>query len=184
MLPRVPENRGAARDGLPLTGFPGADRPAASMWTGRKDRAPGLFRSESVRDLQEWARRFDLERGWDAVSPGDTSVHLMEEAGEVARAILMLGGYKRARGGRDDVKRELSHELADIVFLCSKLANQYGLDLARAIGEKVAENERRFPTSLGRKELGRYLSAKRREWRRLASAGSRSGGKDRRHLTF
>lgn len=132
-----------------------------------------------VRALQEWAREFDTLRGWDAVTPTDTGVHLMEEVGEVARELLRLTGYKPHGSQRTPVLRELGAELADILFLCCKLANQYGIDLSDSVAGKIAVNERRFPPGAGVAEMKRYLAAKKREWNRLRSTRNRS-----QHLTF
>ena len=134
--------------------------------------AAGLF------ELQAWARRFDTLRGWDRVSPRDTAVHLMEETGEVARVLLGLSGYKPLRRGRKRALFALSLELSDVVFLCLKLANQYGIDLAAAADAKVRKNERRFPPTQGRRELSRYLAVQARDHKTLTK------GRGTTHRTF
>ena len=137
---------------------------------------------EGIRALQNWAKKFDTQRGWDAVLPSDTAVHLMEEAGEVARELLRLGGYKPMEKGRSAVRDELGAELADILFLCAKLANQYKIDLAGAVAQKIAVNERRFPPGAGKSEMRRYFAAKKVDWERLRRGSVRRGRPT--HLTF
>jgi len=103
-----------------------------------------------VSSIQEEVRRFDEERGWQAVRPEHTYLHLIEELGEVARELLARAGYKESHG-------RLADELADAGLLLYKLAAQTGVDLEAAMRRKLAENERRFPLVESRRALERYL---------------------------
>ncbi len=98
--------------------------------------------ASSLAVLQRRLEDFDAARGWDAVSPAHTALHLMEELGEVMREALHLEGYKSP----DPAARErLGGELADVTLLLLKLASQYGVDLEKVVLEKMAANELRFP---------------------------------------
>jgi len=103
-----------------------------------------------VNELQARVRRFDRERGWNRVRPEHTLLHLFEELGEVARELLRDAGYKEGAA-------RLTEELADAGLLLFKLADQLNVDLERAMLDKLAQNERRFPLPESREALERYL---------------------------
>ncbi len=121
-----------------------------------------LERSEpsSLSALQRRLEAFDAARGWDAVSPAHTALHLIEELGEVMREALHLEGYKTpdpaARG-------RLGGELADVTLLLLKLASQYGVDLERVVLEKLSANELRFPLRESKAAMQTYLEQQRLE---------------------
>jgi len=65
-------------------------------------------------------------------------IHLSEELGEVAREII---NPKLRRGNKN--KDNLSEEIADIILLTSKLANNNNIDIENAILNKIKKlNER------------------------------------------
>ncbi len=55
---------------------------------------------------------------------------LTEEVGEVARIIARTYGEQSSK--KDDLKKELGDELADVMFVVMCLANQTGVDLTEA----------------------------------------------------
>jgi NTP pyrophosphatase (non-canonical NTP hydrolase) len=108
----------------------------------------------SLKALQRRLERFDAERGWDAVSPAHTALHLFEELGEVMREMLHLEGYKPP----DHAARErLGGELADVTLLLFKLASQYGVDLEGVVLAKLSANDLRFPLEDSRAAMQTYL---------------------------
>jgi NTP pyrophosphatase (non-canonical NTP hydrolase) len=108
----------------------------------------------SLGALQTRLERFDAERGWDAVQPVHTALHLMEELGEVARELLTLAGYKAP----DESARErLEGELADVTLLLFKLASQHGISLERAVLNKMNANDARFPLEEARAAMAVYV---------------------------
>ena len=108
----------------------------------------------SLGAIQRRLERFDAERGWDAVQPVHTALHLMEELGEVARELLTLAGYKTPDGNAHE---RLEGELADVALLLFKLASQHGIDLERAVLEKMDANDARFPVSEARTAMAVYM---------------------------
>ena len=108
----------------------------------------------SLGALQRRLERFDAERGWDAVQPVHTALHLMEELGEVARELLILTGYKTPDA---DARGRLEGELSDVTLLIFKLASQHGIDLERAVLEKMSANDARFPVSESQAAMAVYV---------------------------
>jgi NTP pyrophosphatase (non-canonical NTP hydrolase) len=109
--------------------------------------------STSLAALQWRLERFDAERGWDAVNPVHTALHLLEEFGEVMREVLHLEGYKSPDSA---AQARLGGELADVTLLLLKLSSQYGVDLERVVLEKLSANELRFPLEASRAAMQTY----------------------------
>ena len=103
--------------------------------------------------LQRRLEGFDAARGWDAVQPVHTALHLMEELGEIARELLMMAGYKTPD---EDAKARLEGELADVTLLLLKLASQHRIDLERAVIRKLDANDARFPVAESRAAMAVY----------------------------
>ncbi len=66
---------------------------------------------------------------------------LTEETGELARIIARVYGDQRPKPGdlRDpeNIKGQLSEELADVLWVLICLANQTGIDLTKALKESI-----------------------------------------------
>lgn len=73
---------------------------------------------------------------------------LTEEVGELARVIARVYGEQVAKEG--DLRKSLSEELADVLWVVICLANQTGVDLTQAFREslekKCTRDKNRFKT--------------------------------------
>ena len=96
----------------------------------------------SIQESQEVVRTFVNERNWKT-PPSDILIHLMEEMGEVARNVLKLKNY----GGQhtNSSPQNMDEELADVLYLLLKLANESEVDLNAAFQIKMEKNSKRFP---------------------------------------
>ena len=77
------------------------------------------------------AERFTRRFG-EVIDPIKQMAKLLEEAGELARAII-----------RDDKKNAIE-ELGDCVIVLSSVARYLGVDLKSATADKLAEHEKRL----------------------------------------
>ena len=66
---------------------------------------------------------------------------LTEEVGEVARIISRQYGEQSFK--KSDKDKELSNELADVLFVLICLANQTGIDLTKAFEKTLAKKTKR-----------------------------------------
>jgi len=66
---------------------------------------------------------------------------LTEEVGEVARIIARRYGEQSEKPS--DASKQLSDELADVLFVLICLANQTGVDLTKALHENLAKKTAR-----------------------------------------
>lgn len=98
----------------------------------------------TLKEAQEIIRKFVEERSWERPS-ADTFIHLVEEIGEVGRNILIMKDYGGAHTKDKPVNME--EELADVLYLLLKLANENNVDLQNAFTSKVEKIRKKFPTN-------------------------------------
>jgi NTP pyrophosphatase (non-canonical NTP hydrolase)/nucleoside 2-deoxyribosyltransferase len=89
--------------------------------------------SPAVRNFQNYYRRVALQRGYASESPKDCVLLMVEEIGELARAIRKR--EKLTRHGFE-IRNEEALELADVFLYVVHLANILKLDLSRIVQEK------------------------------------------------
>jgi len=84
--------------------------------------------------------RLIVERGFDKETVPEVFTLLVEEVGELAKAIRKSNGQKidKAR-----TQHEVGDELADVFWLLVDLSNRLDIDLAKAFAAKEKINENR-----------------------------------------
>ncbi|MDD5254241.1 MAG: nucleotide pyrophosphohydrolase [Candidatus Nanoarchaeia archaeon] len=78
------------------------------------------------KDVEEWTSQFNVQY-WQ---PHEILARLMEETGELAREINHKYGPKKKKESED--AKDLSDEMADIIFTLGCLANSLNVDLDEA----------------------------------------------------
>lgn len=100
--------------------------------------------SEAQRLVDGWIR--DIGGGYfDELT---NMAVLTEEVGEVARIIARVYGRQVAKEG--DLRKSLSEELADVLWVVLCLANQTGVDLTTALRESLEKKSTRDATRFRR----------------------------------
>ena len=99
-----------------------------------------LKANPTLADLQLYAAQKVQERGFDNESVQDKFMLLVEEVGELAKALRPMHGVKVAT---DSDVGEIEHELADVLWLVLALGNGLDIDLEKALRSKEAKNEAR-----------------------------------------
>ncbi|MBK1722481.1 nucleotide pyrophosphohydrolase [Thiocystis violacea] len=101
--------------------------------------------SDSLAQLNARLLRFARERDWEQFhSPKNLAMALAGEAGELLEHFQWLSEAQSA--ALDDAKkREVAHELADILSYLLRLSERLDIDLIAAAEEKIAINEQRYP---------------------------------------
>jgi NTP pyrophosphatase (non-canonical NTP hydrolase) len=127
-----------------------------------------------IREYQAWLQAYDEARGWERVAPAHTFLHLIEEAGEIAREVERYEGYRpeedAARAGA-----RLAEELADAATFLFKLAYQMGIDLEDALRANMIKAETRFSLEEGKADTLRYLARQAENLARMRQgAGDRT----------
>jgi NTP pyrophosphatase (non-canonical NTP hydrolase) len=115
-----------------------ADSPSAMvrMWPQHPEPpAPAL------KAFQEYYKRAALQRGYSKEGPKECLLLMVEEVGELARAVRKR--EKLTRHGAYHGSSE-GHELADVFLYVVHMANVLGLDLAGIVREKESINVEKF----------------------------------------
>jgi NTP pyrophosphatase (non-canonical NTP hydrolase) len=95
----------------------------------------------ALKAFQEYYRRTAIQRGYAKERPKDCLLLMVEEVGELARALRKR--EKLTRHGPFGDSNE-GHELADVFLYVIHMANALGLDLASVVKEKEFINLEKF----------------------------------------
>ncbi|MDB5169025.1 MAG: hypothetical protein JWO41_381 [Candidatus Saccharibacteria bacterium] len=96
--------------------------------------------TKSLQDYQDEMKRLVLERGFDKETVPEVFTLLVEEVGELAKAIRKNNGQKI---GAHSQVHEVEEEAADVFWLLIDICNRLGIDLAAAFEAKEAKNRNR-----------------------------------------
>ena len=100
-----------------------------------------LKNHSTLKDIQEYVRQLEAERGFDTTSSNiQVALQLGEEIGELYKAIRK---EEKMRVDSNSTCTSIKEELADILIYISALANRYGIDLEKAFREKEERNKQR-----------------------------------------
>ena len=95
---------------------------------------------DSLAELQKYIWQMNIERGFNTEDASKKLVMLMEEVGELAKAIRKQVGMKFT----DTTKQqELREELADVQIVLLGLASMLGEDMFSAVIDKENKNRTR-----------------------------------------
>jgi NTP pyrophosphatase (non-canonical NTP hydrolase) len=94
----------------------------------------------TLEDYQQLIKRLVKERGFDKETVPEVFTLLVEEVGELAKAIRKNNGQKIDKASR---QYEIDEELADVFFLLVDLSNRLGVDLTKAFEAKEKKNQTR-----------------------------------------
>ena len=104
----------------------------------------------SVEDLKDAVRKFIHERDWEKYhNPKDLAESICIEAAELLQLFQWIKSEesKRFKISSSKMKRA-REELADVVIYCLSMANTLGINVARAVLEKVEFNRKKYPAEL------------------------------------
>ena len=95
---------------------------------------------DSLKDLQAYIWQMNKERGFNLEDPSKKLVMLMEEVGELAKAVRGVIGMKFTDTTKET---ELKEELADVQIVLLGLASLLEVDMYDAVAQKEAKNRKR-----------------------------------------
>jgi NTP pyrophosphatase (non-canonical NTP hydrolase) len=101
--------------------------------------------ADSLDDLSARLLAFSTARDWEQFqSPKNLAMALAGEAGELLEHFQWLT-EAQSEAIPPDKRREVAHELADILSYLLRLAERLDIDVIEATREKIAINEQRYP---------------------------------------
>ena len=94
----------------------------------------------TVQDYQRLVKQLAQERGFDNETVSEVFTVLVEEVGELAKAIRKANGQKVDIASK---QHAIGEEAADVFCLLLDLCNRLGIDLSAAFIEKERKNRER-----------------------------------------
>ncbi len=94
----------------------------------------------TLKDYQKLINKFVIERGFDKETVNEVFTLLIEEIGELAKAIRKHGGVKVDKKSKH---HNLEDETADVFWLLIDLCNRLDIDLQEAFYYKEIKNQKR-----------------------------------------
>lgn len=100
----------------------------------------------TLADLQAYLKVLCAERGWDKNNHLEMFLLFTEEVGELAKGIRAYSDLYQEEGKKktkEETKKELEGEFADVLSYLLDLANYFEIDLEKAFRDKEAINAKR-----------------------------------------
>lgn len=99
-----------------------------------------MSRSLTLPEYQQRINQLMLARGFDKETVPEVFTLLVEEVGELAKAIRKHNGQKT---GEHSKIHDVAEEAADVFWLLIDVCNRLGIDLAEAFEAKELKNSKR-----------------------------------------
>lgn len=99
-----------------------------------------LGSNPTLSDLQAYVKKMTKQRGFDGETLSEKFMLLLEECGELAKAIRKTQAIKKDKNSE---KFDVGHEAADILMYLLDICNKSQIDLERAFRDKEEVNKKR-----------------------------------------
>lgn len=99
-----------------------------------------LPKNPTIQDFQKLIRQLVLERGFERETVPEVFTLMVEEVGELAKAIRKANGQKT---GAHSKSHNVEEELADVFWLLLDLSNRLDVDLEAAFRAKEEIHKQR-----------------------------------------
>jgi NTP pyrophosphatase (non-canonical NTP hydrolase) len=108
--------------------------------------------------LKAQVTAFCTARDWDQFhGPRDLAIGVVTEASELLELFRFRTDDELVAALADgDLRRDVEHEMADVLFFLLRLAARHGIDVASACARKLAINETRYPVEKSRGSNRKY----------------------------
>lgn len=110
----------------------------------------------NIEKLQQRLVAFADERDWARFhSPKNLAMALNVEAGELLELFQWLT-EEQSRHLDDETNEQVRQELADILIYVARLAGELGIDLEKAVEDKLRINAEKYPVELAKGNATKY----------------------------
>ena len=101
----------------------------------------------SFKEIEEKAVKFRDERLWKKYhTPKNLAISLAIELGELLEHFQWETNEEiLEKLNNTEIKEKIKDEMADIIIYLALLAHELGIDLDKAVGEKLKKNEEKYP---------------------------------------
>lgn len=106
-------------------------------------------KDNNVNDLKEKVKSFCEDRDWDQFhNPKDLAIGIITEPSELLEHFRFKSEKEVAKILNSDKRKEITEELADIMFFVLRFAQRYDVDLSKEIEEIIKNTHRALMTRL------------------------------------
>lgn len=112
----------------------------------------------NIKSVQQVLRKFAQDRDWGQFhSPKNLATALAVEAAELLEPFQWLKEEESRRLAENpsDFAR-VEEEMADVMIYLLRLADELGIDLERAVEEKIQKNGEKYPVALAKGNAVKY----------------------------
>jgi NTP pyrophosphatase (non-canonical NTP hydrolase) len=100
----------------------------------------------TIKDLQEKIQKFCEDRDWDQYHGAkDLAIGIITEASELLENFRFKSEKEVEEILNSDKMKEISGEMADILFFILRLSQKYDIDLTEALNKSIEKNNERYP---------------------------------------
>lgn len=120
---------------------------------------------KTLADLKAQVRQFVRERDWEQYHfPKDLAIGLSIEAAELLEHFRFRSNDEIAARLQDpDCLKDIGHELADVLYFVLLMCNNFGLEAAQILEEKLKLSASRYPIDQARGKNLKYTELDTRE---------------------
>ena len=110
-----------------------------------------MDQSTKISDLKHLVRIFCEVRDWDQYhSPKELAIGVVTEAGELLDKFRFLSDRQITQLLESEKRKEIEHEVADVLFFLLRFAQRFNIDLDDALRAKLEINARKYPIEKAR----------------------------------
>jgi len=111
-----------------------------------------------IHKLKEKVKKFCEDRDWDQYhNPKELTIGIVTEASELLQHFRFKSKKQIEEMFNDpEKKKEISEEMADILYFILRLAQKYDVDLTTALNAKLEKNERKYPVNKSKGSNKKY----------------------------
>ena len=101
----------------------------------------------TIAELKEIVKKYCEERDWDQYhNPKDLAIGVITEASELLEPFRFKSEKQMEVMLKDSKKRrEISEEMADVLYFTLRSAQKYDIDLSDAFHRKMEQNGKKYP---------------------------------------
>ena len=101
----------------------------------------------NIHELKEKIKQFCEERDWDQYhNAKDLAIGIITESSELLEHFRFKSEKQVDEMFKNKEKRkEISEEMADVLYFLMRLAQKYEIDLTTELNDKMKKNEDRYP---------------------------------------
>ena len=108
----------------------------------------------NINDISTKLQKFTQDRDWDQYhSPKNLAISLAVEAGELLEIFQWLPENYQYD---ETVHKKASEEIADILIYAIMFSRKMGIDIEKAVLEKIAVNEKKYPIDKAKGKSTKY----------------------------